>query len=605
MPRKERKPMLPKERSKIQDELDTLRLIRSYTKYRLPDDMKLKGVEKEIELLLADESKMEHVVLLDLEGPDSELSEVLEVHKTVISKDRIEAVTGLERSQIKELLARGLTIDSIEERSLEISSEHGELEPEMLKQSIIEDAVAEGEIEPLPEEEQEFSVEGDEELVTLPGMEMIPMGERDLSKVEDQTGTLVSDMENGDLEITTLEERMEISKEGGKFDELYIEMLERDLAEDIEKYEKFGDVTELEEQLKEDLAKKLEGTELVMDETEQGELVLKAMTKEQRQQDESEMDEEKKKIAEALGEDPDNVLSIIRFKSLDAASEMVNKNLEDDRDLIAVRLPNNNFRLLREVSDGTSPVEEKIGTPDGTKTYMEMENYSVNPLMNGIAPALKDTAHSGYTDVLAGETKAGKINPNSNRYDVVQIVHAGDNKTDSQENIMYLGLSGERVSDAVTNHGNGLDFDRDGVEVDYPSQIYVQGKEYDIHDEEIAKKERMTGDEAPDLDSALATRIGLLKELLEIEKLIANEEASKMPDLTIVAGQVIGGGSIKDGVEYSEESKEVRLDEAYSRRSEILNELGYKESDLTIAKEEAIRAEEAQKTIGPKGSIWN
>lgn len=608
MAKKERKQMLPKEKTRIQDELDSLRLIRSYTKYKLPDDMKLKGVEREIELLLADESKMEDVVLLDFEGPDSELSKVLEVHKDVLSKDRIEAVTGLERAQIKELLARGLTIDSIEQRSIEIASEHGELEPEMMKQSIIDDAVKEGEIEPLPEEEQEFEVESDEELVTLPGMEMIPLEERDISTIEDQTGTLVSDLENGDLEITTLEERMEITKDGGKFDELYIEALEKDLAEDIEKYKKYGDISELEDQLRQDLDKKLEGTEVVLDEGEKGELVLRAMSRQEREEKENAEEEEKREIAESIGEDPDNILGIIRFKSVDQGSEMTNKKLSYTNETIAVRLPNNNFKLLEEVGKGTSPTEERLETPDGPKSYMELEGYSINPLMNGVAPALKDTAHSGYTDLLAGESKAGKTNPDSNRYDVVQIVRAGERELDDQDYIMYIGLNGNRVSDVVTNHGNGLDFDRDGVEVDYPREIFIQGKEYDIHDKDTAEKERQTRDDnepTPTLDKALDKRIDLLKELLEIEKYIASEEANKMPDLTIVAGQVIGGGSIKDGVEYSEESKDVRLDEAYSRRGEILNELGYKESSLTVAIDEAERAEEAAKTRGPIGAMWN
>ena len=65
------------------------------------------------------------------------------------------------------------------------------------------------------------------------------------------------------------------------------------------------------------------------------------------------------------------------------------------------------------------------------------------------------------------------------------------------------------------------------------------------------------------------------KELLEIEKLIANEEASKMPDLTIVAGQVIGGGSIKDGVEYSEEAEE---------KIKQIEELGFGKLPVCIAK---------------------
>lgn len=599
MAKKERKQMLPKEKTRIQDELDTLRMIRSYTQYKLPDDMKLKGIEKEIELLLADDTKLENVVLLDLEGPDDDLSKVLEVKKQVLSKERIEAISGLEKPQIRELLARGLTIESIEERSIEIAQEQGMLRPEQMKQEIIEDAVQEGEIEPLPEEEQEFDFGMDEETVTLPVMEMIPVEERDISTIEDQTGVLVSDLENGDMEVTTLEERMEVTKEGGKFNEMYIEMLERDLAEDIERYKMFGDTSNLEAELRAGLDKKLEGTELVLDEGEKDSLVLKAISKDEREQKEKAEDEERREIAEAIGEDPDNILGIIRFKSVDQGSEMTNRKLSYTNDTIAVRLPNNNFKLLEEVGEHTSPNEQRLDTPDGPKSYMELEGYSINPVMNGVAPALKDTAHSGYTDLLAGESKAGKTNPDSNRYDIIQIVRAGEKKMDDQDYIMYIGLDGERVSDVVTNHGTGLDFDRDGVEVDYPREIYVQGKEYDIHDKDTAEKERQTSNESKPLAKALEKRIALLKRLLELENEIAHEENDKTPDVTIVAGQMIGGGSLKDGLEYSEESRQVRLDEAYDERAEVINELGYKESDLTLAVEEARMLEDGdgEKTI--------
>ena len=599
MAKKERKQMLPKEKTRIQDELDTLRMIRSYTQYKLPDDMKLKGIEKEIELLLADDTKLENVVLLDLEGPDDDLSKVLEVKKQVLSKERIEAISGLEKPQIRELLARGLTIESIEERSIEIAQEQGMLRPEQMKQEIIEDAVQEGEIEPLPEEEQEFDFGMDEETVTLPVMEMIPVEERDISTIEDQTGVLVSDLENGDMEVTTLEERMEVTKEGGKFNEMYIEMLERDLAEDIERYKMVGDTSNLEAELRARLDKKLEGTELVLDEGEKDSLVLKAISKDEREQKEKAEDEERREIAEAIGEDPDNILGIIRFKSVDQGSEMTNRKLSYTNDTIAVRLPNNNFKLLEEVGEHTSPNEQRLDTPDGPKSYMELEGYSINPVMNGVAPALKDTAHSGYTDLLAGESKAGKTNPDSNRYDIIQIVRAGEKKMDDQDYIMYIGLDGERVSDVVTNHGTGLDFDRDGVEVDYPREIYVQGKEYDIHDKDTAEKERQTSNESKPLAKALEKRIALLKRLLELENEIAHEENDKTPDVTIVAGQMIGGGSLKDGLEYSEESRQVRLDEAYDERAEVINELGYKESDLTLAVEEARMLEDGdgEKTI--------
>ena len=94
-------------------------------------------------------------------------------------------------------------------------------------------------------------------------------------------------------------------------------------------------------------------------------------------------------------------------------------------------------------------------------------------------------------------------------------------------------------------------------------------------------------------------RIALLEELMQIDDLINDLENDNTPDLTIVAGKVIGGEGIKAGLEYSEESRKVQIDEAVSKRGMILTELGYNDEDLEYAKKEAIRMKEAEseKTI--------
>ena len=75
----------------------------------------------------------------------------------------------------------------------------------------------------------------------------------------------------------------------------------------------------------------------------------------------------------------------------------------------------------------------------------------------------------------------------------------------------------------------------------------------------------------------------------------------------IIIGLLLGDGHIqkRKNSEYSEESRQVRLEEAYDQRADVINELGYKESDLTLAIEEAERAEEEAKTLGPAGAMWN
>ena len=308
MAKGKRKMMTPKEVEKVRDELRQLKLIRSYSRYRLPEDQKLRRIERATELILADDSRMDDVVLLDIAGLDTERTKVLEMHKEVLSKDRIEAVTGLEKKQVKELLARGLTMESIEKLSMQVVSDSGELEPEAIKDAIVVEAVEQGTIEPLPEDEslgidvEVEDPEGEElEFATLPGMEIVALDDEteltvadddeSLARIQAQTGIVVEeDPETGDVVVTTLEERMEITPEGGIFEEVYIEALERELADQVQVYKRHGDVTNLEAQLREELEAKLAGTEIVMDEDEKGELVLRAITRQEREEKEAQID---------------------------------------------------------------------------------------------------------------------------------------------------------------------------------------------------------------------------------------------------------------------------------------------------------------------------
>lgn len=624
-----KKAMTPKERRVFQDKLNKLTLIRSYTKSNLSEDMKVKRLQEVTEILLADDSKMEDVMLLDLgstEELDAEITRVLQVQKDTINKDEIDALSGLEKKQIKELLARGLSINDIERFRIEVSNNLLPLEPEMLKDEIIIKALQSGKINPI--EGDNFGVEVDTNMeltsnimasssdledssdgqrqlddFSLPGMEMVMQEEKDiplteeqfLRKIAEQTGYAIVEDERGNLEVSTIKDRMQITSKGGKFDDKYLEVLQKELEREILKYKRLGlDLSELEKQLRDKLEERISGTELIMTENQKDKIILKAITKEQRKKQEEKVDKEKMEVAEAIGVDPSEIISIIRFKSSESFGQIMNKNTSTTNTYVAIRFKNDKFKCYKEDESKKK----------GQKGYEEVSDYSVTPIMQELAPAMKDTAHSGITDVYAWEAKAGKSNGDSNRYDVVQIVIAGSNPNDDKDTIIRVMSNGDVTIDAVTNHGDGYDFDRNGVEISYPSKnMIIGGKEYEIHDKDTAEKEHSP--KSQDMNTAVQfyqdveKRIALLEELMEIDNLINDLENDKTPDLTIVAGKVIGGEGIKAGLEYSEESRQVQIDEAVSKRDSILNELGYNEEDLEYAKNEAIRMKESEseKTI--------
>lgn len=624
-----KKSMTPKERKVFQDKLNKLTLIRNYAKSNLSEDIEIKRLQEVTEILLTDDSKMEDVMLLDLgstEELDAEITRVLQVQKDTVSKDEIDALSGLEKKQIKELLARGLSINDIERFRIEVSNNLLPLEPEMLKDEIIIKALQSGKINPIEGDnfgveaytnmeltsnimasssDLEDSSDGQRQLdeFSLPGMEMVMQEEKDISlteeqflrKIAEQTGYAIVEDERGNLEVSTIKDRMQITSKGGKFDDKYLEVLQKELEREILKYKRLGlDLSELEKQLRDKLEERISGTELIMTENQKDKIILKAITKEQRKKQEEKVDKEKMEVAESIGVDPSEIISIIRFKSSESFGQIMNKNTSTTNTYVAIRFKNDKFKCYKEDESKKK----------GQKGYEEVSDYSVTPIMQELAPAMKDTAHSGITDVYAWEAKAGKSNGDSNRYDVVQIVIAGSNPNDDKDTIIRVMSNGDVTIDAVTNHGDGYDFDRNGVEISYPSKnMIIGGKEYEIHDKDTAEKEHSP--KSQEMNTAVQfyqdveKRIALLEELMEIDNLINDLENDKTPDLTIVAGKVIGGEGIKAGLEYSEESRQVQIDEAVSKRGSILKELGYNEEDLEYAKNEAIRMKESEseKTI--------
>lgn len=648
MPNKERKikkAMTPKEKAIFQDKLRKLILLRNYTKNKLSENAEIKRVQETTDILLADDSKIQDAMLLDLGNVDTidkDITKLLEVDTKVIKDDEISFINGLEKKQIKELLARGLSIEDIERLKRQVQRNSIPVDPDMLKEEIIISAIENGKLTPLEDDDFQIELTQDAELTSnlmkvssketdkkqedekkdgfiLPGIKAMllegdekafskntPLTEKQmLRKISEQTGYVVIEDENGDLQVSTLEDRMTITSKGGKFDEKYIEMLEKELENEIAKYKRIGmDLSLLEKQLREKLDKRISGTELVMQEDEKDKIVLKAITKQQRKEKNKEVDKEKQEIADSIGVDPSEIISIIRFKSPESFGQIMNMDTNKTNTYVAIRFKNGNFKCYME-EEKKSRGRKSVKTEEGKKTYKEVSDYSVTLVMNQIAPAMKDKSGSGLiTDVYAWEAQAGKTNENSNKYDVVQINIAGSNPNDNRDTLIRITTCGKVTVDAVTNHGDGYDFDRNGVEKMYPDgDVVIGSKEYKIHDKETAQKERSVEKEEPNNSVTfyqdIEKRIALLEELMEIDEKIYELENDVLPDVTIIAGKVIGGEGVREGLEYSEESRQVQIDEAVSRRGEILQELGYSESDLEYAKKEAEKMKEAEdeKTI--------
>ena len=143
MPNKERKikkAMTPKEKAIFQDKLRKLILLRNYTKNKLSENAEIKRVQETTDILLADDSKIQDAMLLDLgnvDAIDKDITKLLEVDTKVIKDDEISFINGLEKKQIKELLARGLSIEDIERLKRQVQRNSIQVDQYILKEEII------------------------------------------------------------------------------------------------------------------------------------------------------------------------------------------------------------------------------------------------------------------------------------------------------------------------------------------------------------------------------------------------------------------------------------------------------------------------------------
>ena len=183
------------------------------------------------------------------------------------------------------------------------------------------------------------------------------------------------------------------------------------------------------------------------------------MSKEKKREEKDHEEVQRQRVAQTIGVDSEEILSVIRIEDRDGGSKLFNYDMEDtDKPLIA-RLRNNKFVVLSEGENGK--LEKMIG-------------YEATPVSKQVASLLKDT-NSGFTSIKPGDVKAGKTNPNQSKYDIYQIRRAGESMDDDLNNLLYVGCSGETDMNVIESKDNGeVRFAGARQSSIYPESIYLE-----------------------------------------------------------------------------------------------------------------------------------
>lgn len=423
---------------------------------------------------------------------------------------------------------------------------------------------------------------------TLPGMESDQMllmiqsqYEPDLLANLEKQGITIEELEDGKIQVKALAKIAEVDSEGKT-------KLSPKLEEQLEVFEQMGLVSlsdDLVVEMIEPKQKELSKEEALQANKEDEELEeqqpqktkLKIVPIKEKEKAKTQDEIEKAKMAKELDVEPEDIMSVIRFADREVASQYFNETVDMDHSAVLVRLKNNKFWMMLE---------------DGEGKLAKQQGMEVSPASKLLADKLQDTHHKGDTWVLPGDMVAGKTNPNSERYDFFEVMLPGESRTDGASSAMYVGLSDNNVQDMriITSRNNNVyELDEAHTRSIVPSKVYINSnrgeraemdldtsKEHELSE----KKEKGTESQSASLED-LAKQQELLERLLEIEKEIQNTEndgpaepPSKDKDKT--------DPDISDDL--ADETR--KLPDLYQQRSEILTELGVKETDSVDQEQE-------------------
>lgn len=503
----------------LEKELSDLSLLKDYISKTRQEDAEFSEIRDMDEFVMLDGGiRVPKIVMLEKSKGTTEILKRYSMEYGEDSIDELMQNTGLEKKDIMALMSEGLEYDEIEKRANNLPFK------EISESAAIREMIKK-EIDP-------------EKMLDLKkrGIEVVPL-------------------KSGGIKVNGLEKIAEIDEKGlMKFSDDWFE-------KNLRPFEELG-LIKISDKL---VVKEIEEKGLQKSKNSSLEVVSLDKKKEEMTKEEI----EKQEIAKELGEDPENIVSVIRIEDRDGGSKLFNHDVKGNSKPLIVRFKNNNFKLMEETNDGKKK---------------ELKGFDVTPVSKQVASLLKDTRDSLFTNLKPGEIKAGKTNPNQERYDIFQVRRAGESLDDDSNQLLYVGFSGKTDMNVIESRDNGdVRFAKTPISSIYPKSVYIENNIGYSGEKNITSVEQDNNKETSNniKFNDIARRHALLKRLDEIEKSISKIEQDKQ----------IGESDKEEKSGFDGSNK---LGDLYSQRSEVLRELGVNES-------EAVRVEEEpDKVLGPK-----
>lgn len=382
-------------------------------------------------------------------------------------------------------------------------------------------------------------------------------------------GVEVVAMKDGSLQVTNLEKLAEVDENG-------IVLLDADFQKKLEPFEQIGLLSISEGLAIKEMEPEMQTQE--MSNSKGGKLKIVPLKEKREERTKEEL--EKEEIARQLGEKPEDILSVIRIEDRDGGSKLFNDSLTQNARPLIIRMRNNNFKVMEEKDDGTRE---------------EIQGFEATPVSKQVASLLKDTAHNHDTYVKAGEIKAGKTNPNEERYNIYQIRRAGESKDNDSNNLLFAGFSGNTDLTLIENKQNGnAVFDGVPQKSIYPRSVYMESNIGENKKTEMVKDDDHVPETNPPVSyTDLCEKIEVLEELKEVEMEIREIEGETGHDERCASEHYTHSHYDKNNndlskAKHDESDPDIsdtftddsrKLPDLYSRRSELLQKLNLSPSD--------------------------
>ena len=393
-----------------------------------------------------------------------------------------------------------------------------------------------------------------------------------------EKGIEVVAMADGSIQVTSLEKLAEVDEKG-------MVHLDPELEKSLQPFEQVGLLS---------VSEGLVAEEVEPETQEMGDGIgtsLKIVPLQRKREEKTKEELEKAEIARDLGEKAEDIVSVIRIEDREGGSKLFNDSLTQNARPLIIRLRNNNFKVMEEKDDGTRE---------------ELQAFEATPVSKQVASLLKDTAHNHDTYIRPGEIKAGKTNPNQERYNLFQIRRAGESQDNDSNQLLFAGFSGETDLSLIENRTSGsMAFADVPMTRIYPRTIYMENNIGTPGPKEVVQGNDKQEEDIPQASTIeygdIGAKIALLEELKYIESKIVSIENQTGHDERCASQHETHShfgeehkheeheadtGNMDISDDLSDDS--AKLPDLYSRRGELLTKLGISQSDSI----EKIEAEE-------------